>query len=209
MATALSDHVDSHAHACAGHGTRRPPGATIMVGLKRFLLLSLVIAGLTWSSGCCCSPCGGCGGGCGSSCGGCNSCGSCGSCGGCCPLSFLFCKRELPDDYRGGGSYWCDCGCGELYCGDWHSYPPTCDPCDCCGNYVGPHEHDPSYQLPQRYNTAGPAPPPPVTKQMNTPYDAPQQPTPAPATSRKRRSSNGTVQASYNAPQPHCESCGN
>ncbi len=30
-------------------------------------------------------------------------------------------------------------GCGEEYWGDWCSSPPDCcDPCDQCGNYVGP-----------------------------------------------------------------------
>jgi len=30
-------------------------------------------------------------------------------------------------------------GCGELYWSEWHSDPPACcDPCDDCGNWVGP-----------------------------------------------------------------------
>lgn len=34
----------------------------------------------------------------------------------------------------------CACmGCGEKYWGDWHENPPIKpDPCDCCGNYIGP-----------------------------------------------------------------------
>jgi hypothetical protein len=164
--------------------------STTMIALRRGFLTLLTVAGLIGSSGCCCcSPCNTCGNGCG--------------CG-------LLCGRELPDDYRGAGSYWCDCGCGELYCGDWHSYPPECcDPCDCCGNYIGPHHHGPGYQLPPRVGTAGPAPSPPT--EMSAPTVAPPRPTPpmSPSSARKRRSS-GAVQASYDAPQPkHCATCGN
>ncbi|MFN3149309.1 hypothetical protein [Bremerella sp.] len=33
----------------------------------------------------------------------------------------------------------CTAGCSdEVYWGEWISHPPTCDPCDCFGNYVGP-----------------------------------------------------------------------
>ncbi len=177
-----------------------------MLELKRIALLSIIAAALCGSSGCCCcSPCGSCGGGC-SSCGG--GCGGCaGGCGGGCGLCGLLSKRELPDDYRGAGSYWCDCGCGELYCGDWHSYPPDCDPCDCCGNYIGPQDHIPGYQLPPRVGTTGRAPPPPGAD-MSVPSEAPPPPTPPNASSRKRRSSGAAVQASYEAPQ-HCPTCGN
>ncbi|MFI4876792.1 MAG: hypothetical protein ACIALR_15685 [Blastopirellula sp. JB062] len=32
----------------------------------------------------------------------------------------------------------CGSGCGdEVYWGEWWSDPPTCDPCDCHGNWVG------------------------------------------------------------------------
>jgi hypothetical protein len=33
-----------------------------------------------------------------------------------------------------------DCaGCGERYWNEWYNDPPRCaDPCDCCGNWVGP-----------------------------------------------------------------------
>jgi hypothetical protein len=32
-------------------------------------------------------------------------------------------------------------GCGEMYWGDWfEAPPPCCDPCDQCGNWVGPPE---------------------------------------------------------------------
>lgn len=34
---------------------------------------------------------------------------------------------------------WCGSACGERYWGDDWSYPPDCvDPCDTCGNFVGP-----------------------------------------------------------------------
>jgi hypothetical protein len=29
-------------------------------------------------------------------------------------------------------------GCGPMYWGDWFNVPRTTDPCDCCGNFVGP-----------------------------------------------------------------------
>ena len=34
----------------------------------------------------------------------------------------------------------CGCtGCGELYWNEWHNDPPSvCEPCDRCGNYIGP-----------------------------------------------------------------------
>ncbi len=35
----------------------------------------------------------------------------------------------------------CDSGCGELYWGGWCGYPPTCDPCDQCGHWVGDEGH--------------------------------------------------------------------
>ncbi len=43
-----------------------------------------------------------------------------------------------------------DCqGCGEKYCCDWINTPPCPDPCDCCGNFIGPHEPRPAYQSPR------------------------------------------------------------
>jgi hypothetical protein len=36
----------------------------------------------------------------------------------------------------------CQKGCGEIYWGDWFNDPPDdCDPCDDCGNFVGPRCH--------------------------------------------------------------------
>jgi hypothetical protein len=31
----------------------------------------------------------------------------------------------------------CGSGCGEIYWDEWHSDPPSCDPCDDCGNWIG------------------------------------------------------------------------
>lgn len=36
----------------------------------------------------------------------------------------------------GGGCRGCD-GCGERYIDEWINHPPTCDPCDACGNHNG------------------------------------------------------------------------
>jgi len=34
----------------------------------------------------------------------------------------------------------CGAGCGEVYCDEWINDPPSdCDPCDPCGNHVGPN----------------------------------------------------------------------
>jgi hypothetical protein len=34
----------------------------------------------------------------------------------------------------------CGSGCGELYVDEWLNDPPDCcDPCDNCGNWIGPH----------------------------------------------------------------------
>ncbi len=59
------------------------------------------------------APCEGCGGG------GCDEC--------CVPCA----KRpRYPKKF-------CGSGCGEVYWDEWHSDPPTCDPCDDCGNWIG------------------------------------------------------------------------
>jgi len=78
-----------------------------------FLSLALVTAALATG---CCGPmaCGGMGR---------NSCGmqTLGSnCGGC-----------------GGGCDSCGEACGETYIDEWINHPPTCDPCDSCGNHNG------------------------------------------------------------------------
>jgi len=86
-----------------------------------------------------CNNCGDCG-----SCGDCNSCGSCGS-GWCWPHTCWFQSSNCNDcsDCPNGG-------CGSLHICDWLSYPPTCDPCDCCGNYNGCHDPRPCYQMSPR-----------------------------------------------------------
>ena len=36
-----------------------------------------------------------------------------------------------------GSQMRCASGCGEIYLGEWHADPPTCDPCDCNGHWTG------------------------------------------------------------------------
>ena len=44
------------------------------------------------------------------------------------------------------GKNWCGSQCGELYWNEWVSIPPQCsDPCDECGNYIGPRLNDGLY----------------------------------------------------------------
>ena len=44
--------------------------------------------------------------------------------------------------------YHCE-DCGEQYCHEWFSDPPACcDPCDRCGNYMGPRHHGQHYGPP-------------------------------------------------------------
>lgn len=87
------------------------------------------------------ADCGGCGecddcGGCGTGCGGCEtSCGGCGGCGGTLGLGIS------PWIHK---SLTCGRGCGSLYVNEWVNDPPSCcDPCDNCGNYVGPRACNP------------------------------------------------------------------
>ena len=96
-----------------------------------------------------CNSCGDCGSSCGSSCDSCcdscsepccNSCGSCcgectcGCCGGPGILLHIF-RLFHPNHWIGCGN---NCGCGEIYWGDFHGDPPDCcDPCDCRGNFTG------------------------------------------------------------------------
>ena len=87
-----------------------------MVASRRYRCHSLILASFlavaALTTGCCgpmaCGP---------MACGGCNS-GPlmAGSCGGC--------------------DSGCD-GCGERYFDEWINHPPTCDPCDSCGNHNG------------------------------------------------------------------------
>jgi hypothetical protein len=101
--------------------------------------------GCTESCGCH-EPCG-----CHESCGCESSCG-CNRCGLFpCLFPWLRCER-----CKGAGEQYgacSQCGCGELYLGDWRSQPPRCEPCNCCGNWVGPGEPMPSYQMPPRYGS--------------------------------------------------------
>jgi hypothetical protein len=74
-----------------------------------------------------CGDCGGC-----DDCGGCADCGDCTACGsgpcGCPPLFGGFFRMLT-----------CSAGCGEIYWGEWINDPPDeCDPCDDCGNWIGP-----------------------------------------------------------------------
>lgn len=39
----------------------------------------------------------------------------------------------------------CASGCGEVYMGEWFADPPTCDPCDCHGNWIGPRDCCPTF----------------------------------------------------------------
>lgn len=70
----------------------------------------------------------------------CGGCGqeSCECCAPRCPETYVECVGPLswffamlhPEKYYGG--------CGEIYWGDFHSYPPDCtDPCNRCGKWTG------------------------------------------------------------------------
>lgn len=144
--------------------------------MRRFNLawvVGLAIAGITGTGGCC--SC--CGGACGESCYvrqpcsgeqscsnqscGCNRGRSCNEPCSCCrPCLFpnlfpwLRCER-----CKGAGEQYGECstcGCGECYEGDWRSQPPRCEPCDHCGNWIGPGEPLPPYQMPARVGTGYP-----------------------------------------------------
>ena len=67
--------------------------------------------------------------------GSCDSCGVCdGDCVGHTPSQHL--KHTLT----------CASGCGDIYWGEWISDPPDkCDPCDNCGNFVGPQPCPPGF----------------------------------------------------------------
>jgi hypothetical protein len=44
------------------------------------------------------------------------------------------------------GNNWCGPSCGELFWCEWFSIPPQCcDPCDECGNFIGPRLNDGLY----------------------------------------------------------------
>jgi hypothetical protein len=89
----------------------------------------------------------------------------------------------------------CGSGCGECYCGDWHSDPPDCcDPCDCHGNWTG---HGCAHCNQGPGYPHGPLPPPAASPEL-IPGDAePMPPTtgrPTPAPPRAPQSTrNGYV----------------
>ena len=102
--------------------------------IRRFLGLALLAATLSGASGCCC----------------------------CCGPFAQLCDKLHPgcvaDDYRGGGSYFPDCGCGELYIDDWHNNPPRCEPCDqCTACWTGPGVPPPCCTLPPRAGSIMPS----------------------------------------------------
>ncbi len=44
------------------------------------------------------------------------------------------------------GNNWCGSCCGESMWHEWFSIPPECcDPCDCCGSFIGPRLNDGLY----------------------------------------------------------------
>jgi hypothetical protein len=75
-----------------------------------------------------------CDGVCGQCCGGDKS-----ACGSGCDSA---CNDGCCGESQGGGLlgdlFGCT-GCGECYWNEWHNDPPrVCEPCDRCGNYIGP-----------------------------------------------------------------------
>jgi hypothetical protein len=108
------------------------------------LALTAIVAALSGCSGYrAMSDCGGCGipGGWRSA-GGCDPCGAAGPCGPMrsgAPFDRTYCVPASPSQHLCGLFGGCGGGCGEVYWGEWISDPPdACDPCDQCGNYVGP-----------------------------------------------------------------------
>jgi hypothetical protein len=66
------------------------------------------------------------------------SCDACGVCGGAC-------EGHTPSSYT-KHMLTCASGCGEIYWDEWLSDPPDdCDPCDHCGNFVGPRPCPPTF----------------------------------------------------------------
>lgn len=114
---------------------------------KKVVFLAPLLGFIVFASGCCsmqscgpgiscdpgCDMAGDCGGGCDESCE--QSCGPCATT--CSPATCCF---PNPLHWVGGlfrRACCCDSGCGELYWGGWQNYPPTRDPCDRCGHWVG------------------------------------------------------------------------
>jgi hypothetical protein len=126
--------------------------------MKRLLLCLLVLTGLGQSFGCVCYPLASCGVP-GTVCDPCvdpclEPCGveacECGTCGPvpvvrpCGPGLLAVAGHVVAAPVRWvhgiftHGTY-PGCGCGEVYYGDYVNHPPDfCDPCDQCGNYIGP-----------------------------------------------------------------------
>lgn len=114
---------------------------------KKIAVLAPLLGLLVFAGGCCCvqpcatgvscDPCGDMGSGCGDSCEQpCDPCATTCCPTPCCGPSFLL----APLHWVGGlfhGACCCDSGCGELYWGGWHNYPPRFDPCNRCGEWVG------------------------------------------------------------------------
>jgi hypothetical protein len=98
--------------------------------LNRLLPACLLAAALAAANGCCCShPFIGHGPGVIDTCAS-GDCGECASCGTAAyPGHLLHGARRAAT---------CGAGCGDMYWGDWLSYPPTCgDPCDDGGDWIG------------------------------------------------------------------------
>lgn len=108
--------------------------------MRRTLVAGMLFAISFFASGCCtdcqhnrqglfrtlpnrqAASCGQCGGG------------GCGSCTAATPFAHL---RQM----LAGGA-----GCGEIYVDEWISDPPACkDPCDDCGNWIGPQAGQPRF----------------------------------------------------------------
>lgn len=91
-----------------------------------------------------CDDCGDCSEPCGRPCGR----GACGDRTACGPLSFVFSIFKC-NTWRGPV-------CGERYWGDFYTDPPEChDPCDTCGNYVGPTSYGGNWGSVRGYSSSG------------------------------------------------------
>jgi hypothetical protein len=110
---------------------------------------------------------------------GCRGVGCGGSCGN--GASYAFSKYDCSCDPCCNGTYGCgsgSCGCGtkgsrpildalcgcsccgELYWNEWYNDPPAvCEPCDACGNFVGPRGgvYGAGHPAPLHYADAAPA----------------------------------------------------
>jgi hypothetical protein len=154
--------------------------------------------------GCCDNSCDTCGESCDDCC---DSCGCCDSCCGCHDFSLPF--HDILSLFHSPHPVGCtDCygcqGCGEKYCCDWINSPPTRDPCDCCGNYVGCRDPRPCYQQSPRFGSvplhsghAVDAEGVVTETPSGEPVPAPR-PSPGPQSKRPRSQSSGVQKAGYN-----------